>query len=73
MLGKVVFDDPPELIEAPKPAKGKGKKAKADAEEDETSDAGPPVTAGGTEGGVFKAPPNGPKIGETAEEDDGAF
>jgi hypothetical protein len=55
MLSRVEFADPPEMIEAPP----KPKKAKAA----ETGAAGPPVTAGGTEGGVIKAPPNGPKIG----------
>lgn len=40
-------------------------------DEEETGTAGPPVSAGGSEGGAFKAPPNGPKIGEaTGETDD---
>jgi hypothetical protein len=56
MLAKVSFEDPPDLVEAPK--RLKGRKA------DETGAAGPPVTAGGTKGGVFATPPNGPKIGQ---------
>jgi hypothetical protein len=68
MLKKVVFDDPPEMIEAPKGSK-RGR-PKADAE---TGTAGPPVNAGGTEGGSFKAPPNGPKIGEDDSEGDDKF
>jgi hypothetical protein len=47
-LAKVSFEDPPEMIEAPK----------------RTGTAGPPVTAGGTEGGEFNSPPQGPKIGQ---------
>jgi len=49
-LAKVTFDDPPDMIEAPK----------------RTGTAGPPVNAGGTKGGGFNSPPEGPKIGETA-------
>lgn len=62
MLKKVVFDDPPEMIEAPSKRKP-GRPAK------ETGVAGPPVTAGGTEGGGFNAPPDGPKIGEPEDDD----
>ena len=47
-LAKVTFDDPPEMIEAPK----------------RTGTAGPPVNAGGTEGAEFNSAPKGPKIGE---------
>lgn len=63
-LTQVKFDDPPEMIEAP--PKPRGRKPKAE----ETGTAGPPVIAGGTEGGVFNAPPNGPKIGEEQGEED---
>jgi hypothetical protein len=67
MLKKVTFDDPPEMIEAPSKRKP-GRPAK------ETGVAGPPVTAGGTEGGGFNAPPDGPKIGgpepDDSEDDD---
>jgi hypothetical protein len=59
LLANVVFEDPPELIEAPRlPKKAKGSA--------ETGTAGPPVAASGTEGGAFKAPPDGPKIGQPA-------
>lgn len=61
-LKQVVFDDPPEMIEAPR----KPRKAKPAA--DETGTAGPPVNASGTKGGGFNAPPDGPKIG-AAESD----
>ena len=61
-LNKIVFDDPPEMVEVVKP---KRVKKDAPATDKETGAAGPPVTAGGTEGGALKAPPNGPKIGET--------
>jgi hypothetical protein len=65
MLGKIVFDDPPEMIEAPK--KTKGKKASADTDaDDETGTAGPPVNAGGTKGVAIKGAPDGPKIGQDA-------
>jgi len=47
-LAKVTFDDVPEQVDAPK----------------RTGTAGPPVNAGGTEGGGFSSPPKGPKIGE---------
>jgi hypothetical protein len=53
-LSKVSFDDPPEMIEAP--VQPKRKKL--------TSPAGPPVEAGGTEGGGFKSPPTGLRVGE---------
>jgi len=59
MLAKISFEDPPELIEAPK-EKGKGRKALPHS----TGAAGPPAHAGGTEGGGFNSPPNGPRIGE---------
>lgn len=56
-LAKVTFEDPPEMIEAPpKPKRMRSAK--------ETSPAGPPVEAGGSEGGALKAPPNGPRVGE---------
>jgi hypothetical protein len=63
-LAKVSFDDPPEMIEAPVQPK-KRKRAS-----EETGTAGPPVTAGGTEGGVLKSPPDGPKIGQDKGADD---
>jgi hypothetical protein len=47
-LAKVSFEDPPEMIEAPK----------------RTGTAGPPVNASGTEGAGFNSAPKGPKIGE---------
>ena len=65
-LMKISFEEPPEMIEAPKKPKAHKK----------TGTAGPPVNAGGTEGGVedegieqtpktlTKAPPTGPRIGE---------
>lgn len=62
-LGQIKFDDPPELIEAP--PKTNGRKSK------QTGTAGPPVNASGTEGGDLKSPPNGPKIGEEGDEDEG--
>ena len=73
-LGNVSFDDPPEMVEAPKPVKGKKPKG-GPKTEDDTGTAGPPVTAGGTEGGDYKSPPDGPRIGEaeSAEGDDGVF
>jgi hypothetical protein len=65
-LGKIKFEEPPEMIEAP--PKPKGRKAKGE----ETGTAGPPVNASGTEGGDFKSPPNGPKIGQDeGDEDEG--
>jgi len=69
-LSKVSFDDPPEMVEAPKPARGRHPKAA-----DDTGTAGPPGAAGGTEGGDFKSPPDGPRIGEveSAEGDEGVF
>jgi len=63
-LGKVVFEEPPELVEAPTPKGARRRKGS-----DETGAAGPPVNAGGTEGGSFKAPPNGPRIGQRSEDD----
>jgi hypothetical protein len=65
-MNLIKFDDPPELIEAP--PKPRSRRLKGD----ETGTAGPPVNAGGTEGGDFKSPPNGPKIGQEAGEDDDA-
>jgi hypothetical protein len=61
-LGKVTFEDPPEMIEAPR----KGKR---------TGTAGPPVNAGGSEDGAmdahaFNAPSNGPMM---ASGEDGGF
>lgn len=83
MLGNVAFDDPPEMIEAPKSAKGKKKALPApraavsagpddededdEDDDDETGTAGPPVASGGTKGGGFNSPPNGPKIGQSGE------
>jgi hypothetical protein len=69
MLAKISFDDPPELIEAPK-AQVEGKRGRK-ALPHSTGAAGPPVNAGGTEGGGFNSPPDGPKIGE-AESAEGA-
>jgi hypothetical protein len=60
-MNQIKFDDPPELVEAPKT---NGRKA------GKTGTAGPPVNASGTEGGDLKSPPNGPKIG-AGEEDEG--
>lgn len=62
-MNNIKFDDPPELVEAP--PKTNGRKA------GKTGTAGPPVNASGTEGGDFKSPPNGPKIGEEGDEDEG--
>jgi hypothetical protein len=53
-LEKVTFDDPPEMIEAPRKPKRKAVAASA-----RTGSAGPPVAAGGTEGGSSE-PPEGP-------------
>jgi hypothetical protein len=66
-LGQISFEDPPEMIEAPKPARGKKNGAK------ETGTAGPPVNASGTEGGDLKLPPSGPKIGQEPEDEDEKF
>jgi hypothetical protein len=66
-LALVAFDDPPEMVEAPKPAR------KPRLVHKETGPAGPPVDASGSEGGSFKLPPNGPRIGEQTAEDDDTF
>ncbi len=58
-LANVIFDEPPEMIEAPKK---RGKKASPDPnedEEDETGSAGPPANAGVLEGeGVIRMNPS---------------
>jgi hypothetical protein len=68
-LEKIKFEDPPELIEA---TEGKKPRRGVPAA-NRTGAAGPPVAAGGTEGGDFKSPPNGPKIGEAQGETDDEF
>ena len=60
-LDNITFEDPPEMIEAPT----QSRKVKRVGQK--TGTAGPPVTAGGTEGGDLKSPPDGPKIGEGAD------
>ena len=66
-LNNISFDDPPEMIEAPKSPK---KPRKGGDAAQQTGTAGPPVNASGTEGGVMKSPPNGPKIGQEEGADD---
>lgn len=55
-LDKIVFDDPPELVEVPREKKKRGKP-------DQTG-AAAPIGNSGTEGVGFNSTPDGPKIGQ---------
>src|SRR5277367_3218381 len=73
-LANVVFEEPPEMIEAPKK---RGRKAQAvdeddDELDDETGSAGPPANAGGLEGEGFirmNPSPKGPVLVKPALDD----
>lgn len=74
MLANVIFDDPPEMVEAPR--KGRKKSASGpdeEDEEDETGSAGPPANAGVPEGeGVIRMNPSpkGPVLLKPATDDE---